>query len=191
MAYLSQVDGCQNHTNLSSHSNFIYYNAKILTPRGTASHSCLKSQRNFPHWVSPKHIFTSSIAAQCTPHSRDACEAAALALGLSVGGAGSDFEGNWSTKGCYTYKKGTYTGHVYYGKGDGPISNKLTGDIYRPKGYDCATGNRNVTENIRSVLILWDSTCIVGRPIVMFWSGWGQKSNNRCCWDIYEAHLSL
>jgi len=78
-------------------------------------------------------------AAQCTPHSRDACEAAALALGLSVGGAGSDFEGNWSTKGCYTYKKGTYTGHVYYGKGDGPISNKLTGDIYRPKGYDCAT----------------------------------------------------
>ena len=43
---------------------------------------------------------------------------------------------------------------------------------------------------IRSFLLFWDSPCIVGQPIALFWSGWGQKSKNRCCWDIYEDHLS-
>jgi len=47
------------------------------------------------------------------------------------------------------------------------------------------------SQSLRSILILWDSPCIVGQPFAPFLTAWEQKSNIRCCWDIYEGHLSL
>ena len=45
----------------------------------------------------------------------DSCRAAAMALGLEIGGAGHDFTGIFSTVGCYAYNSGEYRGHAYYG----------------------------------------------------------------------------
>ena len=65
-------------------------------------------------------------------------------------------------------------------------------------GYNCSLCNLEVwsimariDSTVRSFLILWDSHCIVGRPITLFWNDWGQKFNYRCCWDMYEGHLSV
>jgi len=46
-----------------------------------------------------------------------ACEAAALAKGLLIGGAGHDFTGSFVTKGCYAYTSGQYAGRAYFGLG--------------------------------------------------------------------------
>ena len=45
------------------------------------------------------------------------CKAAARRQGLSIGGAGWAFSGNFITKGCYTYSAGEFTGRAYYGTG--------------------------------------------------------------------------
>ena len=69
---------------------------------------------------------------------------AALSQGLKQGGAGSDFVGAWSTKGCYAYKSGKYAGIAFYGTGGSieQMKEPLTSDnIYRPTGHGCPAGN--------------------------------------------------
>lgn len=47
-----------------------------------------------------------------------ACRTALRNLGISLGGAGYSFAGNYDTKGCYYYEKNTksrYSGMGYYG----------------------------------------------------------------------------
>ena len=38
-------------------------------------------------------------------------------MGLSLGGGGFAFAGDYSSKGCYTYASGTYAQYAYYGTG--------------------------------------------------------------------------
>jgi len=45
----------------------------------------------------------------------EACREIALSLGLTPGGVGYDFTGDYGTKGCYAYSSGQYAGHAYYG----------------------------------------------------------------------------
>ena len=45
------------------------------------------------------------------------CNAAARRQGLSIGGAGLAFSGDFATKGCYTYSAGEFAGHAFYGTG--------------------------------------------------------------------------
>ena len=45
------------------------------------------------------------------------CRAAALLQGLSIGGAGWAFSGDFVTKGCYTYSDGEFKGFAFYGTG--------------------------------------------------------------------------
>lgn len=85
------------------------------------------------------------LLGSCTPYSREACMAAALSQGLKQGGAGSEFVGDWSTKGCYAYKSGTYAGIAFYGTGGSKeqMREPLTSDkIFRPTGHDCPAGNQ-------------------------------------------------
>jgi hypothetical protein len=80
----------------------------------------------------------ASVETQCVPYSAEACRQAARAAGLELGGKGHDFEGPFSTKGCYSYRSGGYAGYAYYGTGAGDTEGPLTGGKYRPSGYDCS-----------------------------------------------------
>ena len=46
-----------------------------------------------------------------------ACKNAAKAANLKIGGAGYSFEGDYGTKGCYTYSSTEYNNHAYFGTG--------------------------------------------------------------------------
>ena len=73
-----------------------------------------------------------------------ACETAANNIGLTKGGLGFSFQGDYSTKGCYAYKDGDYKGHFYYGTGgtEQKMKEDVTGQKFRPQGYDCANKGR-------------------------------------------------
>jgi len=76
----------------------------------------------------------------CEPYSKAACAQAAIVNHMTIGGNGYDFAGDYSQKGCYTYKSGDYKNRVYYGLG-GSYSEywgELSGDKMRPPGYDCS-----------------------------------------------------
>merc|ERR1719242_2319919 len=74
----------------------------------------------------------------CAPYSQEACELAAVRNGLSKGGNGYAFAGDYGTKGCYTYSSGSYKGIVFYGTGGSSAQNKadVSGGKYRPQGSD-------------------------------------------------------
>ena len=63
--------------------------------------------------------FCCSSNADCTAYSEAACRAAALKLGLELGGAGYSFVDSHGTKGCYAYTSASdkYSGRAYYGTG--------------------------------------------------------------------------
>ena len=46
---------------------------------------------------------------------------------------------NYKTKGCYGYKSGQYVRTLWYGTGGTEEDKKsdLTGETFRPQGYDC------------------------------------------------------
>ena len=58
---------------------------------------------------------------------------------MKLGGGSSKFAGEYSTKGCYAYKSGSYKGSVFYGLGgtEKDISKALDLPKYRLEGYDC------------------------------------------------------
>ena len=59
-------------------------------------------------------MFTTYISgisiSVCVPYSEQACRDVANALGLSLGGVGYSFAGDYSVKGCYAYSSGKYAG---------------------------------------------------------------------------------
>ena len=59
------------------------------------------------------------------------CAKSAEAKGLSLGGGGYDFSGDFRPKGCYTYASGTYDGMAFFGTG-GNIAEMDT-DLAMPK----------------------------------------------------------
>ena len=73
----------------------------------------------------------------CVPQSQETCRALGKRLNLEIG---SNFAGDYSTKGCYAYGFGYYDGKIYYGTGGTTeeIQEPVTAPKYRPKGYDCA-----------------------------------------------------
>ena len=72
---------------------------------------------------SPRTIQTCPELCQAEPcraqhlHDPEKATEFARALGLSVGGAGHTFVGNWQTKGFYAYRSGKYSGIAYFGSG--------------------------------------------------------------------------
>ena len=86
---------------------------------------------------------------------------AAFGQGLKIGGAGSMFVGDWSTKGCYAYKTGKYAGIAFYGTGGSNQEMKIPLDsvkIYRPIGHDCPSGN---DDNLDDQVSLCTFSCAV------------------------------
>ena len=91
------------------------------------------------------YIIFSDDSDDCVPYSKEACEEAVTSLGLQLGGAGTNFVGSFSTKGCYAYDKGKYNGMAFYGTGGSDEQTKKPfgahlyeqHGIYRPLGYDC------------------------------------------------------
>ena len=90
------------------------------------------------------NIKLSSIVAEygnCDPYSLEACEDAGKTLGLLLGGGGSSFSGDYSTKGCYAYDNGKekYQGMVFYGTGGSKDEMKLalSRPKYRPQTFYC------------------------------------------------------
>ena len=76
-----------------------------------------------------------SSCSECDPYTDQTCRDVANSLeGITFAGAG-----NYTTKGCYAYSSGTYKGKVYYGTGGTPdqMKSSLSGNKYRPAGYDC------------------------------------------------------
>ena len=71
---------------------------------------------------------------ECEPYSLAACKEAGKQLnlkGLTVS--------NYDTKGCYSYRNGSYAGMLYYGTGGKAASKSSAVKLpkYRPSGYDC------------------------------------------------------
>eukprot|EP01047_Picozoa_sp_COSAG01_P002039 COSAG01_NODE_51_length_31472_cov_106.607083_3_plen_4163_part_00 len=80
----------------------------------------------------------SDVAANL-PSTTTECAAAAQASGLSLGGAGHAFAGNYSDGGCYTYTSGQYMGQAYWSTGH--ITNASTASsLLRHTGSPCANG---------------------------------------------------
>ena len=75
----------------------------------------------------------------CDPYSEQACRDIAKNLGLSLGGEGYSFAGDFSVKGCYAYSSGKYAGKVYYGTGGTTeqMKKSVSGQAHRLAGYDC------------------------------------------------------
>ena len=67
---------------------------------------------------------------------------------MQLGGNGYAFLGGYGTKGCYSYKSGSYYNMAFYGTGGTVDQMKLVLDspYYRPMGYDC--------EVLKGILIL-------------------------------------
>lgn len=82
----------------------------------------------------------SSSNTECDPYTEEACRDASTSLGLSLGGSGYAFAGNWPTKGCYAYSSTTFIGNAYYSTGGtmDQMKTVLVGSKYRPVGYDCS-----------------------------------------------------
>ena len=77
-------------------------------------------------------------------------------MGLIIGGAGYEFAGDYTPKGCYTYSSGTYKGRAYYGTG-GTLDQMKTlpgGNKYRPVGYDCNYPGIQTQESIQRLIII-------------------------------------
>ena len=75
----------------------------------------------------------------CVPYSEQACRDAANLLGLSLGDGSYSFAGDYSTNGCYAYSAGANAGQAFYGTGGttDQMKQSLSGNVYRPSGYDC------------------------------------------------------
>lgn len=66
----------------------------------------------------------------------------ALSLGLTLGGNGYDFAGDYSTKGLYSYRNGYYKGQAFFGRGGTiyEMTTQLDGNKYRPcKKSSCSS----------------------------------------------------
>ena len=70
----------------------------------------------------------------CVPYSLEVCEAVAKYIGKKF-----QYSKNYKTKGCYGYKSGQYKYTLWYGTGGTEEGKKsvLTGETFRPQGYDC------------------------------------------------------
>jgi hypothetical protein len=85
-------------------------------------------------------------------HDAEKSSKIAEALGLGVGGAGSDFTGKWRTDGLFAYRSGKYNGYAYFGTGGsdesrlGPIGDD---EKYRPWNRD----DPNMPKDIRGKLL--------------------------------------
>ena len=82
-----------------------------------------------------------SFSEVCIPYSEKACLESITNLGLSQGGNGYSFSGDYATKGCYARVSGSNANMAFYGTGgtDDEMKNTLASPQYRPKGYDCVT----------------------------------------------------
>ena len=63
------------------------------------------------------------VGSALVPLTPEACEVAAIANGLSLGGNGREFVGAYGQRGCYTYVSGEYLGMAFFGTlrdGDDP-----------------------------------------------------------------------
>ena len=80
------------------------------------------------------------LIGKCVPYSGQACIDAGKKSGLITYG-GANFAGDWSTKGCYSYKYGKYAGTYWYGTGGDAPERKASLDhvdsVYRPYEFDC------------------------------------------------------
>jgi len=82
---------------------------------------------------------SSTSFSSCKPYSQEACKLAAVRGGLSKGGNGYAFAGDYGTKGCYTYSSGSYRKIAFYGTGGSDDDRKKTslpGSQIRPAGWD-------------------------------------------------------
>jgi len=103
--------------------------------------SCKKKMQEIPTDGNQYRPNGYDCSVGCHPYSLDACKAAAAAGGLSQGGGGSAFVGNYGDKGCYAYSSGGYAGMAFYSTGGNNAEmSKLPGrhdNWYRPAGHDC------------------------------------------------------
>jgi len=103
--------------------------------------SCKKKMQEIPTDGNQYRPNGYDCSVGCHPYSLDACKLAAARLGLSLGGAGSDFTDSYATKGCYAYDSGTYKGMAFFGTGGDNSEMKKPPGWYanwsRPAGYDC------------------------------------------------------
>ena len=86
-------------------------------------------------------------------HDAEKSSKIAEALGLGVGGAGSDFTGKWRTDGLHAYRSGKYNGYAYFGTGGSDESRlEPLGDDekYRPWNRD----DPNMPNDIREKLLM-------------------------------------
>ena len=79
--------------------------------------------------------------ADCEAHSEDACRSAVLTgNGLTAGGAGLEFVGDYETAGCHCYASGDLEGICYYSTTSAVTqsNSQLSLPLFRPAGHDCS-----------------------------------------------------
>ena len=71
---------------------------------------------------------------------------------MKLGTSSYEFAGDYSTKGCYAYKGGSYDGTVFYGTGGTEEQRKttLSEPKYRPEGHDCSP--KGISHNLNEPL---------------------------------------
>jgi len=91
--------------------------AELAHYHGTGAQGSYVDESGCRFWYLAQYRCVPHVApTDCYGFSADACREAASALGLTLGGVGYDFAGDYHTKGCYAYTSGQYAGHAYYGQ---------------------------------------------------------------------------
>ena len=104
------------------------YNGKSC-PELTETRSCKKKDCMVEKCIPVRRIREML----CT--NEKSCREIALDKGLSLGGHGYEFVGNYGTKGLYSYHSGKYKGMAFYGRGGSTneMTTQLDGNKYRPE----------------------------------------------------------
>ena len=143
-------------TELSKQSKAI--DDQITSGEKLSNHERVMEEMKFPDKAKVEFDIKqgSSLWKWCSHLFNDPAKSAIIAreLGLQVGGAGYDFEGNWRDKGLFAYHTGKYAGCAYFGIGgtaDEELQQKGGKDKYRLWEVNDPNMPNSVRENWRKI----------------------------------------
>ena len=132
------------------------------------------------------------------------CNAAARRQGLSIGGAGWAFSGDFATKGCYTYSAGEFAGHAFYGTGgtedqlsEKPSCASLDDGIIRTSklclkvrvGFTVGTGMKESADSRNAYDAMYALLHGIGKVLTSSDGGMGYKTNQRAARHAAMANI--
>ena len=138
------------HRHCTKEGFWMFFMLVVMNPKWIFDLLCLIIiwKQEYNQYISTVKIFSNiSLGADsCQPYTKTTCRKVAMLLGMKLGTESTNFADFHPTKGCHTFKTGSYKGSVLYGLGgnDEEISEVFGRDAayYRPEGFDCIFGNK-------------------------------------------------